>query len=168
MNVKLLDGTTMPIVDVRRIIVDEALSWKNTEYVFGGKEKGKGVDCSEFVGVPFKVAKLIDWKVQFPRTDGPDFQDNRNFDPEHFSRELLKYGVRVKYDDLNLGDIVSFLWRGVESHVAIVTRTDPCFVTHAVSGSVVREQPLVKLNTFVSGYRHKAIYMAESGQEIAT
>jgi len=68
-----------------------------------------------------------------------------------FVRELKKYCGRIQYDDRRAGDIVSFFFNGIESHVGIITASD--MVVHAAQDREVIITALKHMRNICALYR---------------
>ncbi|MBL7959084.1 C40 family peptidase, partial [bacterium] len=84
-------------------MMSEIKSWIGTPYRFGMVEKGKGTDCSGFVGSVFKKVLNVD----LPRQ----------------SAEMYSAGESIGQEELKFGDLVFFqnTYKGAKgaSHVGI-------------------------------------------------
>lgn len=105
---KGLTITTKPVAgSVSKIDPDammgEIESWTGTPYAFGMVEKGKGTDCSGFVGSVFRKVLSLD----LPRQ----------------SADMYAVGSSVNLEDLQFGDLIFFqnTYKGASgaSHVGI-------------------------------------------------
>ena len=85
----------------------------------------------------------------------------KNVDPMLFRKFILQFGEEIKFDDRQSGDLVSFIFQGVESHIGIITRTNPDWFIHNPSGETVRFQKLMQVGSLKSIYRHKTIIELE-------
>ena len=89
--------------DKQDAMMAEIKSWMGTPYKFGMVEKGKGTDCSGFVGYVFK--KVLD--IDLPRQ----------------SADMYNTGESIGQKDLKFGDLVFFqnTYKGSKgaSHVGI-------------------------------------------------
>jgi lipoprotein Spr len=89
--------------DQQNAMMQEIKSWMGTPYRFGKVEKGKGTDCSGFVGAVFKKVLNLD----LPRE----------------SAAMYASGETVTQQDLRFGDLVFFqnTYKGSQgaSHVGI-------------------------------------------------
>jgi hypothetical protein len=138
--------------NLRRIVVNEAISWIGTPYRANCMQKGRGVDCARFGIVPYQVAGLISWGVQIPPENSEWFLD-KNRDPYKFKNFILRFGVEIPFDERLPADIATFLVEGIETHISILRTRDR--IIHASMDSTVKEQRLLKIPTFRSIYRHK-------------
>lgn len=131
-----------------------AESWLDTPYVYGACVKGKGVDCARFIMAVYREAGFVPPGYRTPHQH-KDWHYGKHVDKDVFMREVLKFAHRISIEDVRPGDVVSFLYNGIESHLAIVVG-DGCIV-HAVSGSRVKKQLLRSLDNVCSVYRANGI-----------
>lgn len=122
-------------------IVSIAESWLGTPFVHGACIKGQGVDCSKFIFSVFQEYGHIK-KKDLPPHLPPDWNlmPVDKIDKDIFIKQLLRYGIKIPYDDREPGDVISFLYNGIESHVAILVEDD-CII-HAVREKKVKKQRL--------------------------
>lgn len=96
--------------DKQDAMMAEIKSWVGTPYKFGMAEKGKGTDCSGFVGSVFKKVLNVD----LPRQSG----------------DMYKEGESITQKDLKFGDLVFFqnTYKGSKgaSHVGIYVGDNKC------------------------------------------
>ena len=91
--------TKPPTDTIRNQIADTALNFLGTRYLYGGKNKSTGVDCSGFVSLVFN-----EFGIQLPR----------------MARVQSKIGRTVKQRDLRKADLVFFRMRGhLIDHIGI-------------------------------------------------
>ncbi len=123
-------------------IVLEAESWIGTPYKYGACCKGKGIDCARYIAQVFKNIGILRRGYE-PPAQHRDWVFGKNVDKKIFAKELLKYSDKISIDDRQAGDIISFIYAGLESHLGIIVYND-CFV-HAPSGRKVMKN---KVKTF--------------------
>lgn len=88
-----------PVDAIRNQIADTALKFLGTRYLYGGKNKSSGVDCSGFVSLVFH-----EFGIQLPR----------------MARIQSKIGRTVRQKDLRKADLVFFRMRGhLIDHIGI-------------------------------------------------
>jgi len=153
---KTTGGQTIAIDVKSPTIIEIAESWIGTPFIYGACQKGRGVDCAKFIYSVFKEYGAID-------TDDlpPHLPANWNCgkigkeNPDIFKKQLLRYGKIVPFVDRQPGDVISFLYHGVESHVGVLTE-DECII-HAVSGKRVMKQRLRSYNNVCAVYRLKDV-----------
>ncbi len=84
-------------------LLEEIELWRGTPYRFGTAERGKGTDCSGFVGFVYKKI----FSIELPRQ----------------SSDMAKKGKRIPKSELRFGDLVFFenTYKGAKgaSHVGI-------------------------------------------------
>ena len=81
-------------------LVNEAKTWLGTPYRYGGKDKGRGTDCSGFVMEVYRTFTSI----KLPRT----------------TVQQRDFCEKVKFDDLKPGDLVFFSSKsGKVNHVGM-------------------------------------------------
>lgn len=151
-------ATQSPVADKSALVaalLTELASWVGTPYRYGAKQKGRGVDCSELIMCVCKATGAVSRKVHVPRQHA-DWIMNRKVDPFVFRNFLLQYCVEVPFDDRRPADIASFIYGGIESHVAMFETKD--IIIHAPSGGYVKRQRLVKMNSLKSIYRLKVLH----------
>ena len=138
--------------DIKKKVCDIAESWIGTPYKYGVKVKGKGVDCARFILSVYQEAGLI--PVGFhPPHQHKDWVLGKNVNRNAFSDEILKYGEKVEYDDRQAGDVASFLYNGIESHLGIIVEDD--FIIHAKTGEGVKKQKFTLYKNVCGIYRLK-------------
>jgi len=150
------------VMKMRMEIVEEGRSWVGTPYLYGAKQKGRGVDCSEFVIDPWRVKRIIDPRTTLPRQHRDWIMDKTPPNPHIFRDFILKFCYVIPFDDRLPADMITFMFNGLESHIAIVDSLDPDYILHAVSCQRVRRQRLASLNSMVAVYRPKAFRSSES------
>jgi len=137
----------------RDIVVNEALSWLHTPYRYGACMKGRGVDCARLILTCFKKADKIP-KGYEPPHQHRDWIMGKNIDPETFTRCLLLFAKRISTDLIQKGDVLSFKYIGIESHLGIVVDNEN-FI-HAVTGKCVMIHPIKTFRKkIVAVYRAK-------------
>ena len=147
----------MTVAELRRIVVEETLSWVGTRYRQNCMQKGKGADCARTGIRGFHVAGLIPWHMQPPIKGRDRLLAGEYVDPNLFRDFIIKCGgVPVPYDERMPADIATFRYLGVESHIGILVERD--WMVDAVSGGRVRKRPLTKINSLVAIYRHKHLF----------
>jgi cell wall-associated NlpC family hydrolase len=128
-------------------IADE---WIATPFIFGACRKGAGVDCARFVVAVMKEAGLIPPGYQPPKAYA-DWIYGKKVDKETFIREIVRYCDRVEYDQRQTGDVVSFMFNGIESHIGILT-ADGCII-HAAQDREVIKTRLKNMRNIRAVYR---------------
>jgi len=143
------------VADLITVIVREAHEWLGTKFVYGGKVKGRGVDCAEFAVRPFKAAGLIHESINIPRQHA-DWLLAKKIDNPYFFRDyIMTFADKIDFNDRRPGDLISFTYIGIESHVGILIEKD--MMIHAVMNSRVRKARLSKMNNICSVYRHRGL-----------
>lgn len=141
-------------METERILTEDvpaiALEWVGTPYVYGAKVKGKGVDCARFIIAVFQEAGLIPRGYKPPHQH-KDWLYGKNVKADVFVREIVKYGRKIEYQNRRPGDVVSFLYNGIESHLGIIV-DDDCIV-HAVDKQQVKKVRLRSYSNLCSVYR---------------
>lgn len=103
-------------------LVMYAVSLADTPYRYGGKSSDSGFDCSGFVGHVYRHS--LD--ISLPRT----------------SREISRFGLPIRIDELSPGDLVFYNTRHASfSHVGIYIG-DGKFVHSPKSGDMVRTEQM--------------------------
>lgn len=146
---------------LRRNIVDYAMQGLDARYVNGGVEAYKGSDCANFGIAPYKQAGLIDAGIKIPHQH-KDWMLGKDINPYMFREFILQFAKEVPFDQRESGDLVTFLYRGVESHVGIITSVNPDWFIHQPSGESVKFQKLMQATSLKSVYRHKKILELEN------
>ncbi len=112
--------------DLRRRIVEEARSWKETPYRNCADVKGVGVDCGMLLLRVYVDCGLF---PSFePRPYAYDFHLHRG---EEWYRRLLEERARTVAAP-QPGDAILFKVGRIYSHGSIVTRVAPLTIVHAV------------------------------------
>ena len=138
--------------DTQKRICDIAETWLGTPFVYGACRKGCGVDCAKFILGVFKEAGLLEQGV-YPPHQHKDWNAGKNVNPDTFMNEILKYGNKIPFDERQPGDVISFIYRNVESHLAILVEDD-CII-HAHDGREVIKKRLRSFSNVCSVYRIK-------------
>lgn len=145
---------TLAYDEMLATIPEIAESWEGTPYIYGACVKGKGVDCARFIMAVYQKAGFVPPGYRTPHQHR-EWHYGKHVDKDVFVREILKFSHKISPDDIQPGDVISFLYNGIESHLAIVVG-DGCII-HAVSGSRVKKQLLRTLNNICSVYRVNGI-----------
>lgn len=145
---------------LRAKIVTFAMQGLDAGYVNGGVEAYKGSDCANFGITPYKQAGLIDVGMRIPH-EHKDWMLGGNIDRHTFRKFILRFAEEVEFDKRQSADLVTFVWNGVESHVGIITQTNPDWFIHQPSGEAVKLQRLMQATSLKSVYRHKKILELE-------
>lgn len=145
---------------LREDIVLKAMSLLDSPYKWNSMEPYKGSHCAMLGITPFKMVGLIDDTVQLP-IEHRDFMLGKNVDKQAFRKFILQFGEEVPFDSRQSADLVTFIYNDMESHVGIITQTDPDWFIHNPSGGAVRFQRLHPVGTLKSVYRHKTILELE-------
>lgn len=98
----------------RAAVVAEAMSWLGTPWHHGGRIKGAGVDCVQFLAGVYHACGLL------PEIDTGDYPPDWMF---HRDEERLLYGLREYATEIDVpqpGDIVVFKFGRCYSHAGIV------------------------------------------------
>ena len=101
--------------DIESMIRAEYRRWQGTEHRLGGNDRD-GIDCSGFVKALYRNL----FKIDLPRT----------------TREQVRQGIAVKYEDLRAGDLVFFRPPDYPRHVGIYL-SDSQFVHASKSQGVI-------------------------------
>jgi cell wall-associated NlpC family hydrolase len=101
--------------DIESMIRTEYHHWQGTKHRLGGNDRG-GIDCSGFVKAVYRSL----FKIDLPRT----------------TREQVRQGIAVKYEDMRAGDLVFFRPPDYPRHVGIYL-SDNLFVHASKSQGVV-------------------------------
>ena len=129
-----------------------AKEWLHTPFVMNACCKGKGVDCARFVAGVFKEAGLIS-KGYNPPPEHNDWVYGKDVNPDTFVNELLRFGDRISFEDREPGDVISFYWMGIESHLGIIIERVTHMI-HSVRGKEVIMHPIrIFMPNFCSVYR---------------
>ena len=136
--------------DNQKKICDIAKTWLGTPFVYGACRKGSGVDCAKLILGVFKEAQLLDNGVHPPHQHR-DWNAGKNVNPDVFKNEILKYADKIPFDERQPGDVISFIYRKVESHLAILIEDD-CII-HAYQGREVIKKRLRSFGNICSVYR---------------
>ena len=131
-------------------VVDIAYSWIGTPYCYGASKKKVGVDCVRFILAVFKEAELIPKGVSPPHQH-VDWIYGKNVDKDVFKRYIMKYAFEINYDNREPGDVVTFYYNGIESHMGIIV-DDDC-VIHAMADRAVVKNRLRIMNNICMVYR---------------
>jgi len=150
-------------IALRDEIVKNAMSGLDARYVNGGVESYKGSDCANFAINPFKQVGLIDDRVKIPHQH-KDWMLGKDINPFLFREYILQFAFEVPFDSRQTGDLVTFLYRNIESHVGIITQTNPDWFIHNPSGGAVKFQKLTHATSLKSVYRHKKIIELERNE----
>ncbi len=111
---------------LRKIIVDEALSWEGTPYHNHGRVKGVGVDCAMLPACVYEAVGLA------PHIDPrytPDWMMHR--DEELYLSFVLPHSREISQELAGPGDLVIWKYGRTYSHSAIII--DLPEVIHAVA-----------------------------------
>lgn len=144
------------VAATRKIVVDEAMSWRGTPYKHSCLQKGRGADCARFAIWPYKIAGLVPMSVKVPIEGRDRLLAGDQIDPDQFRDFILQYANEVPFDDRQPADMITFMFLGVETHVAIISDVDPDFIIDCPTRSMVRKRPLSKIPSIVGVYRPKA------------
>jgi cell wall-associated NlpC family hydrolase len=101
--------------DIENMIRAEYRRWQGTQHRLGGNDRS-GIDCSGFVKAVYRGL----FKIDLPRT----------------TREQVRQGIAVKYEDMRAGDLVFFRPPDYPRHVGIYL-SDSQFVHASKSQGVV-------------------------------
>ena len=145
---------TQKEVELRMLVCQEALTWVGTPFRFACLQKGKGADCAEYAIQPYKVAGLIELGINVPRQLRDWLLAGKEVDPTVFRRFIERFAVRIPYEQKLPGDLVTFNFLGVESHVGILVESDPDWMVDAVTRGTVRKRRLQSINSLEAVYRH--------------
>lgn len=146
---------------LRGSIVENALSLIDTPYRWNSVQPYEGSHCAMFGLTPYKLTGLIDDNVKLP-VHHRDWMLGKDVDPNEFRDFIMQFAVEIPFDDRQSGDLVSFIFRGIESHVGILLRRDPDHIIHNPSGEAVKVQRLAQIPSLKSVYRHKKIMELEN------
>lgn len=136
-------------VEVPRI----AMEWLRTPFAFNCCCKGKGVDCARFITAVFKEAGLIPEGYHPPPEHG-NWIYGKDVNERFFAEEILQYAYEIPFNERQAGDVVSFYWKGIESHLAILKTAK--IVIHAVRDKAVLMHHLSAfMDKFCAVYRVK-------------
>jgi len=147
---------------LREEIVKHAKSLLDAPYVWNGVQPERGSHCATFGLTPYKMAGLIPKSAKLP-IHHRDWMLGKDVDPNEFRDYILQFGVEISFDDRKPADLVTFMFRGIESHVGIITDVDPDWFTHQPSGCTVKFDRLLEIGSLKSIYRHKRIVELENG-----
>ena len=140
--------------------VAEAESWIGTLYRYGACHKGRGVDCARLPVAVCKEFGVIPEGYEVP----PQHRDwilgkKEDVDVEAFIREILKFAYRIDKKERQKGDLITFNYAGVESHMGIIAENDS-FI-HAVAQRRVMKHPIKAFRTKIANvYRIKECLMS--------
>jgi hypothetical protein len=148
--------TTDQEIAARRIVVQEASEWPGTPFRWGCLQKGKGADCAEYAIWPYKKAGLIEEAIPIPRQLRDWLLAGKELiDPLIFRKFIEQFADRIDYSDRLPGDLVTFVYLGVECHVGVIVDRDPDWMIDAVTRGTVRRRRLQAINSLEAVYRHK-------------
>ena len=143
-------------IAARLLVCREARDWEGTPFRWGCMQKGRGTDCAEYAIWPYKIAELIPTGVPVPRQLRDWLLLGKELrDPTVFRKFIEQFATRIDFADRLPGDLVTFMYLGVESHVGILVDRDPDWMVDAVSRSKVRLRRLQAINSLEAVYRHK-------------
>ena len=142
----------MSFEDKLKKVSDIAETWVGTPYKYGVKVKGRGIDCARLILSVFQEAGLIPEGFKPPHQH-KDWTLGKDVKEDVFSNHILKYGEKINYDDRQEGDVVSFIFNGIESHLAILVKDD--FIIHAKTGEGVKKQRFKQYKNVCAIYRIK-------------
>ncbi len=130
----------------RARIVEAARSYLGTPFVHQGRVRDVGIDCA---GLVIEVARELE--IRSVEITGY----GREPDEEQFRRLLRQYMTPIGWDQVEVGDVLTFAFIR-EQHLAIVSEREPMSIVHAyeAAGRCV-EQPLDRtwLNRLRGCYR---------------
>lgn len=147
---------------LREEIVKHAKSMLDAPYRWNGVQPERGSHCATFGLAPYKMAGLIAEHTKLP-IHHRDWMLGKEVDPNEFRDYILRFAIEVQFDDRQSADLVTFMFRGVESHCGIITDVDPDWFVHQPSGSAVKFDRLLEIGSLKSIYRHKRIVELENG-----
>ena len=161
---RLRQAAMEPSERFRAEIVLYAKSLLDAPYRWGGVEPYKGSHCATFVLAPYKMAGLVNDSVKI-FAEHRDWLQRKDIDPLIFRKFILKFMEEIKFDDRQSGDLVTFIWGGMESHCGIIINVNPDWFIHSPSGGTVKFQKLMNATSLKSIYRHKTILELERNAE---
>jgi NlpC/P60 family putative phage cell wall peptidase len=119
----------------REDLIAEALTWKGTKYHHHQMCKGAGCDCVGFVAGVCMAVGLIPATWQ-PETYSREWHLHQN--QEALLIGMNKLGVReIPLDQAQPGDIITFQYGRVNSHLGILLPRDRIIHANMEVGSVV-------------------------------
>lgn len=145
---------------IRAQVVLYAMEYIDAAYRYGGQDPYSGSDCANLGLAPYQRAGLISKNTRIPHQHR-DWMYGRDVNPHIFREFILQFADEVPFDDRQSADLVTFIFRGVESHVGILTQVDPDWFIHNPSGEGVKFQKLQQVGSLKSVYRHKKILELE-------
>jgi len=138
-------------------LVDIAYTWMNTPYIQGARQKNRGIDCGNLVLAVFQEAGLIQNNYRLPYIYKDWHRGKlKDVDVNLFKNILLKFSDIIPFEKHGRGDVVSFFYNKIESHVAVIV-DDDCII-HAVSNHGVKKQRLRNYGNVCAIYRIKNGY----------
>jgi len=137
---------------VRAEIVEYAKSLLDSPYIWNSVQPYKGSHCAMCAITPFKRAGCVPEGVKLP-TVHRDWLLGKEVDPDTFRRFIMQFGRPVPFDDRQTGDLVTFMYNGIESHCGIIVQRDPDYIIHNPSGGTVRFQRLLQVDSLKTVYR---------------
>ncbi len=146
---------------IRADVVGYAMEYIDAAYRYGGQEPYKGSDCANLGIAPYQRAGLIGPEIRIPHQHR-DWMFGRDVNPHIFREFILQFAEEVPFDSRQSADLVTFMFRGVESHVGIITQVNPDWFIHNPSGGAVKFQKLMQVGSLKSVYRHKKIIEMEA------
>ena len=145
-------------ITIQDRIVEEAYSWLGTPYHQGCCIKGinGGISCGDLPVDIFKVMGFIPKSFKLPYI----YKDwhrglKKNVPEDLFRNIILKFGYEISFKERCRGDVITFKYNNIESHIAIIVEDD-CII-HAVSGKGVKKQRLRNYKNICSVYRVKDV-----------
>jgi cell wall-associated NlpC family hydrolase len=138
---------------IQEIVLEEAVSWHNTPYRNGCKEKGRGVDCAQLGSIPYKAAGIIPEKKIIPAR-GVTVVLDKDIDKNEFHDFIVRYAEPIMFDNRMPGDLVTFYNCGIEHHVGIILDNEKMIdATNASGVGRVRIRRILKLKSLCAVYR---------------
>jgi cell wall-associated NlpC family hydrolase len=144
-------------ITIQDKLITIAESWMNTPYIQGARQKNRGIDCGNLILAIFQEAGLVNPLVKLPYLY-KDWHRGKveNIDKNFFRNILLKFADIISFDEHDRGDVISFFYNNIESHVAVIVEDD-CII-HAVSNHGVKKQRLKNYRNVCAVYRIKNGY----------
>ena len=118
---------------MRKQIITEALTWLNTPYHHKARLKGIGVDCAMLVA---GVAANLDLIDEACVADDYSTQWHLHNNEERLLQQLEFFGCKLSIEP-QAGDIVTFKYGRVTSHLGILINTNQIIHARQDIGKVV-------------------------------
>lgn len=105
------------MIDMRQRIVEEARSWNGTPYHNQAKLKGVGVDCAMLVVAVAQEVGALSKDINIDTSYSPEWALHNR---KELMCELIEQYQCVRTDELLPGNIITFRYGRVQSHMGIM------------------------------------------------